>query len=124
LLDVTDHFGRFGALGEIDVVRLLDDGRDAIFDESEVGQVDAYSSSARNKSVSLRIHTEEWDARRVGRAQRLPILAKVFRTAHEPAHVFEDGGCPRVDLMPGPVQAMYRRRSERRDDGGEGREII
>lgn len=42
LLNVTDHFGRFGALGEVDEVRLLDDGRDAIFDESQVGQVDAY----------------------------------------------------------------------------------
>lgn len=56
--------------------------------------------------------------------KRLPILAKVLRTAHELAHVFEDGGCSCVDLMPGPVQAMYRRRPERRDDGGEGGEVI
>lgn len=42
LLNVTDHFGRFGAFGEVDEVRLLDEGWDAVFDESEVGQVDAY----------------------------------------------------------------------------------
>lgn len=43
LLDVTDHLSRLGALGEVDKVRLLDDGRDTVFDEGQVGQIDAYT---------------------------------------------------------------------------------
>ena len=33
LLDVTDDFGGFGALGEVDEVGAPDDGGDAVFDE-------------------------------------------------------------------------------------------
>ena len=42
LLDVADDLGRLGALGEVDEVRALDDGGDTVFDEGEVGEVDAW----------------------------------------------------------------------------------
>lgn len=37
LLDFPNHFGRFGPLGKVDAIdRLLDDGRNAVFDERQV----------------------------------------------------------------------------------------
>lgn len=41
LLDVADDLGCFGVLGEVDGGGFLDDGGDAVFDEGEVGEVDA-----------------------------------------------------------------------------------
>jgi len=57
-------------------------------------------------------YTEKWYARRVRQMQRLPIYAEVLRTTHESAHLFENGGCSRIDLMPCSIQSMYRRRTE------------
>lgn len=41
LLNPPDHFGRLGTLGEVDEVGLLDHGRYAIFNEGQVGKIDA-----------------------------------------------------------------------------------
>ena len=41
LLNIADYLGSLGALGEIDEIRALDDGGDAVFDEGEVGEIDA-----------------------------------------------------------------------------------
>ena len=41
LLDVADDLGGFGAFGEVDEVGAAEDGGDAVFDEGEVGEVDA-----------------------------------------------------------------------------------
>ena len=43
LLDVANHLGRLGPLGEVDEIGLLDDGGDTVLDEGEIGQVDTYS---------------------------------------------------------------------------------
>lgn len=45
-LDVADHLGGFGPLGEVDEVGAFDDGGDSVFDEGEVGKVDACTISA------------------------------------------------------------------------------
>ena len=41
LLNFTNHFGSFDSLSEIDQIGALDDGGDAILNESEVREVDA-----------------------------------------------------------------------------------
>ncbi len=41
LLNLPNHFRRFRPLGEIDEVGLLDDRRDPVFNEGQVGKVDA-----------------------------------------------------------------------------------
>jgi hypothetical protein len=46
LLDVADDFGSLGALGEVYEVRLLDERGDAVFNECEVREVDAWDTLA------------------------------------------------------------------------------
>ncbi len=42
LLDITNDFCRLGALGEVNQRRLLNDGWNAILNESQVGKIDTY----------------------------------------------------------------------------------
>jgi hypothetical protein len=87
LLDVADDFGRLGALGKVDEVGVLDNRRDSVFDEGEVGEIDA----------------QEGDARWVGAAQLFAVLAEVFGAGHELAHHVQRAHGFRVDLGPGSV---------------------
>lgn len=41
LLDISNHFGSLCSLGEVDGIAAFDDGRDAIFNECEISEVDA-----------------------------------------------------------------------------------
>jgi len=41
LLDIPNHFGGLCSLGEVDGIGAFDDGRDAIFNECEISEVDA-----------------------------------------------------------------------------------
>lgn len=66
LLNVTDDLGSLCALGEIDELRFLDDGGNAVFDESKIRQID----------------TEEGDTWRVCFVQRIAILEEVLGRAH------------------------------------------
>ncbi len=47
MLDVANHFGGLGALGEVDEVGAFDERGDAVFDEGEVGEVDAYEATGK-----------------------------------------------------------------------------
>ena len=42
LLDVSNDISGLGSFGEVDQLGLLDDRRDAIFDERQVSQVDTW----------------------------------------------------------------------------------
>lgn len=63
LLDVANDFGGLGALRKVDELRLLDDGRNTVLDERQIGEVD----------------TEEGNAWRVGLVQCIAILEEVLR---------------------------------------------
>lgn len=44
LLDVANHFRRFGPFGEIDESGALDDRGYAVLDESEIGEIDTWNA--------------------------------------------------------------------------------
>ena len=43
LLDVADDFGGLGSFGEVDEIRAFEHRGDSVFDEGQIGEVDACS---------------------------------------------------------------------------------
>ena len=62
LLDVADDLGGFGAFGEIDEVGAFEDGGDAVFDEGEVGEVDACGFPVLATRGARFEENEEWSS--------------------------------------------------------------
>jgi len=145
LLDVADDFCGLGALGEVDEVGAFYDRRDAVFDEGEVGEVDAYIAAGKEwvsfcSQVVVGLgkknggmggwgrsrgsFTEERDAWRIGEMQGFAVSSKILGAAHEAAEGFENAHGAGVDLRPGAAEAVDGCGPEGGDDRCEGREVI
>jgi hypothetical protein len=56
--------------------------------------------------------------------QLLSIFTKILGAGHQTSHRFEHSLSPLRDLVPCPFEARDRSSAERRDDGGQGGEIV
>lgn len=56
--------------------------------------------------------------------QRLAVFAKVLRTGHQSAHLFQDCRCSPADLGPSPTETVDGRCSKSRNDGCESRIVV
>jgi hypothetical protein len=95
LLYISDDFGGFGPLGEVDEIGVLNDRCNAVFDEGEIGK----------------IHAEKRNAGRICLTKLLSVFAKVLGAGHKLSHHVQGGHRLGVDLIPCSVEPMDRRGS-------------
>jgi hypothetical protein len=86
LLYVANDFGSLGSFRKIDQLRVLDDRCNAVFDEGKICQVYSYRKLVTNSSLLADIHTQKWNAWRVGQAELFAIKCKVLRARHQLPH--------------------------------------
>jgi len=89
LLDVADHLSSLRTFGKVDEVSFLDQRRNTILDERQIGEVNTCPVSKYSKSREEGNHTEERNARWVRFVQCFSIVCEVLGTTHELPHVLQ-----------------------------------
>lgn len=121
LLNISNDLSSLGTFSEVDEVSLLNNGRNAVLDKSQVGQVDTFTSCEYyNLPPAFQkggLRTEERNTRGVGCMEGLSVLAEVLGACHDPPHRFQRRMCALGYLVPCSLETSDRRGAQCGNDG-------